>query len=235
MKIEVWTDLVCPLCYIGKRQLELALEQMSFKEHVLIEYKSFEIYSNQSNEQTKKLNDILIEQYDLTHKNINDFVEQAKKVGILYQLDLLLHVDTFDAHRFLKYACTQNKANEVVERLLQGYFIKKEALDDVHTYMKVCEELSFDKEEVTSLLTSNKFSRAVKYDQIEAKEIGIKYPPYFLFNEEFALPGIQSVEVFKRALELTWEYMGKKPSFTINRKTTSKTTYCIGDDCDKDL
>lgn len=228
MKIEVWADFVCPFCYIGKRQLELALNHIPFKKHILIEYKSYEIYPNNHNE-SKRLQDILNDKYGISVKHLQNIVKHAEKIGILYQLDLLMHVNTFNAHRLLKYACTQNKQDEVVERLLKGYFIEREKINEYETIMKICDELSLNKNEVNTLLNSNKFSQAVQCDQLEADEIGIEQTPFFLFNEELALSGIQSIDIFKEAIEVTWEQMGKKPMFSKMKR--SETTYCTGENC----
>lgn len=235
LKVEVWIDLVCPFCYIGTRQLELAIDQVPFKKHILIEYKSFEIDSNTLTDKSKRIKDILVENYNLSTNKLAKIVEQSKEIDLTFELDMLWHVNTFNAHRFLKYACANNKATEVVERLLESYFIKQEKLDSNDTFMKICEEFNFNKNEVSSLLQSNKFSRAVKYDQIEAEDIGIEHPPYFLINEEFALLGVQSVDFFKEALEVIWEQMGEKPLFTIKQTKQSRTTYCSGEDCVEDL
>lgn len=232
MKIEIWSDFVCPFCYVGKRQLELALDGCSFKENVIIEYKSFEIYSTSNHNESKKLIDILSKRHDFTADNMQNVIERAKEVGLLYKFDMLMHVNTFNAHRLMKYACTKNRSTEVVERFLKGYFIKKEQINDYHTLMTICEELSFDKREVDVILQSNKYSKAVKCDQLEADEIGIKQTPFFLFNEELAISGIQSIEIFKEAIELTWESMGRTPVFTAMKKDKSKTTYCSGDHCE---
>lgn len=231
VKIEIWTDFVCPFCYIGKRQLELALEKLPFKDNVLIEYKSFQIYPTSPNDKIKKLSDVLLEKYNMSIENIQNINNWAEEVELFYKLDVLMHVNTFDAHRFLKYACTKDKAEEVVERLLKGYFINRERIDDYNVLQKICDELSFDKKEVNVLLHSNKFSRAVKCDQIEADEIGIENIPFFLFNEEFAISGIQSVDIFKEALEETWDMMERKPLFTTRKNKRSKTSYCTGENC----
>lgn len=233
MKIEVWTDFVCPFCYIGKRQLELALNQLPFKQHVIIEYKSFEIYPASEKSGTKPISDLLLDRYKLSNEQLEEIILLAEEVNLSYKLDVLMHVDTFNAHRFMKYACTQNRAADVVERLLKAYFINNEQLDDYETIMKICDELSFDKDETSSILKSNKYSRAVQFDQIEASEIGIEQIPFFIFNEEQAIAGIQSIEVFREALEMMWEHMGRKPIFSAEKQAQAKTTYCTGDKCDQ--
>lgn len=233
MKIEVWADLVCPYCYIGKRQLELALNELPFKQHVIIEYKSFEIYPKSEKTEQRTIEDLLCDRYNLTIEQTEEILIQAKKVNLSYKLDMLMHVDTFNVHRFLKYACTQNKANEVAERILKGYLINGEKINDYETLMKIGKEFSFNNAEIESILKSNKYSRAVKCDQIEANEIGIEKIPFFLFNEEQALEGIQSIELFQEALQFTWDWMGHQPMFSVKKDGKSKTTYCTGEHCDK--
>lgn len=232
MKIEVWADLVCPYCYIGKRQLELALNELPFKQHVIIEYKSFEIYPKSEKTEQRTIEDLLCDRYNLTIEQTEEILIQAKKVNLSYKLDMLMHVDTFNVHRFLKYACTQNKANEVAERILKGYLINGEKINDYETLMKIGKEFSFNNAEIESILKSNKYSRAVKCDQIEANEIGIESVPFFVFNEKISIAGIQTVETFIEVLEITWENMGRKPQFSLNKNNRFKTSYCTGNHCD---
>ena len=238
MKIEIWSDFACPFCYIGKRQLDLALKDFPNRKHVMIEYRSYELNSSVDKNSNKKMKDFLADYYNIPIKKIQemtaDITEQAKQVGLTYRLDNLMQINTFDVHRFMKYACTKNKESEVVERLLQGYFINMERIDDHSILMKISEEFQFNEDEVSSVLNAKKFSRAVKCDQTEAKEMGIQGVPFFLFNEQYAVSGAQPIDVFKQVLETIWEKMNEEPKFTLRKSDHSKTSYCTGSDCEKE-
>lgn len=113
MKIEVWSDFVCPFCYVGKRRLEQALEQFPHREQVEVEFKSFELDQTQSHIQDKASMNCLLQNTELAlnrQKQMNENVgEQAAGVGLNYNFDTMKHTNTFDAHRLAKFAATEGK------------------------------------------------------------------------------------------------------------------------------
>ena len=206
MKIEVWSDFVCPFCYIGKRTFEAALEEFPHHESVFVEYKSYELDSG------KKMN-----------ANVG---EQAAGVGLIYNFENMQPTNTFDAHRLAKYAASHNKGNEMTERLLKAYFIDSDLISDFPTLIRLASEVGLNAVEVEAFLQSCKHTKVVRLDQEQAEEIGVQDVPFFVFNEKYAVSGAQPAEVFTEVLEKLWEEENEQPDLQTLNPQKNKTTYC---------
>ncbi|MUK89806.1 thioredoxin domain-containing protein [Ornithinibacillus sp. L9] len=235
MKIEVWSDFVCPFCYIGKRRLEQALDKFTNKEHVTVEYKSYELDPNAEINPNKSIHELLAGKYGMSvekAKSMNENVgKQAAEVGLTYNFDTMQHTNTFDAHRVAKYAQRQGKGKEMTERLLHAYFTEGQLVSDTTTLANLAEEVGISKEEVLSVLNSDKYASRVREDEDTARQIGVQGVPFFVFNEKYAVSGAQPLEVFAEVLEKVWEEEREKPALQSLNPKTSKTTYCTDDGC----
>ncbi|SES98798.1 Predicted dithiol-disulfide isomerase, DsbA family [Oceanobacillus limi] len=235
MKIEVWSDFVCPFCYIGKRRLESALENFPNKDAVDIEYKSYELDPNADKNPGKTVHELLANKYGMTvekAKNMNDNMKkQAAEVGLTYNFETMQHTNTFDAHRLAHYANKQGKGKEMTERLLHAYFTESKLISDLDTLVDLAGEVGLNKEEVLSVLKTDQYRSRVREDEDTAKQIGVQGVPFFVFNEKYAVSGAQPVEVFSEVLEKVWEEEQEKPTLQSLNPKTSKTTYCTDDGC----
>src|SRR5699024_376432 len=201
MKIEVWSDFVCPFCYIGKRRLEQAIENFDHKDKIVINYKSYELDPDAEETTNESMHEILAKKYNMPieqAKQMNENVaSQAKEVGLEYNFDSMKNANTFDAHRVVKAAAKDSKEKEMVERLLKAHFTDGKQISDHETLIMLANEVGVDHERVQSVLESRKYSAYVRDDEEQAAQIGVQGVPFFVFNEKYAVSGAQPSEVFK--------------------------------------
>ncbi|MBR3118139.1 MULTISPECIES: DsbA family oxidoreductase [Oceanobacillus] len=235
MKIEVWSDFVCPFCYIGKRRLENAMEKFPHKEQVTLEYKSYQLDPTAEHipgknfyETFSELKGIPLEQVKTMNQQVG---QQAATVGLNYNFDDMKYANTFDAHRVAKYAEEKGKGKEVTERFLHAYFTESELLSDYDTLIKLAAEVDLDKEEVEHVLQSDKYRNKVNEDIDVARQIGVQGVPFFVFNEKYAVSGAQPAEVFEEVLNKVWEEEKEKPILQSLNPKKSKTSFCTDEGC----
>ncbi len=205
MKIEVWSDYVCPFCYIGKRRLEIALEKFEGKENVELIFKSFELDPQAKKKYDENIYELIAKKYGMSleeSKALNNQIkEQAKEVGLNYDLDNLKYTNTFDAHRIAQYAKEEGKMNKLSERILKGYFIEALDISNHDVLIELAKEVGLDSKKVSEVLTSDKYSEDVRRDESTAAKVGVRGVPYFVFNDKYAISGAQSSEAFLEVLE----------------------------------
>ena len=205
MKVEIWSDVVCPFCYIGKRKFEAALEQFESDDEVEIEYKSFQLSPNTETNPNISTHEALA-----NHKGIS--VEQAKQmgdqvtqvaaaVGLNFDYENAVVANTFNAHRLLYFAKIHGKQNELKERLLKAYFVQGENIDDSATLLKIAEEVGLDASQAGDLIASDELAMEVKADIQEAQSLSIHGVPFFVFNRKHGVSGAQDPTVFLQTLE----------------------------------
>lgn len=235
MKIEIWSDIACPFCYIGKRKLEEALAGFSQKEHVDIEFKSYQLdpnaplYSGQDFYKNMAVKFGSVEQAKQMTANIT---EQAKLVGLDFRFDTMKPTNTFDAHRITKYAKEHGKDALISEKLLQANFTDSKDVGDIETLAEIAEEVGLNKEEALAVLQDKQaYAKEVYADIEEAKQFGITGVPYFIFNRKYAISGAQPAETFAQALNKVWEE--EKPNTTFENLATNNEsdTACGADGC----
>ncbi|WP_207425253.1 DsbA family protein [Pedobacter sp. SYSU D00535] len=204
MKVEVWSDIVCPFCYIGKRKFEKALEDFAGKDKVEIEWKSFQLDPSTQSEPGKSVYEYLAERKGMSLENSKEMHQQvtqmANEVGLDYQFDKAVVANTFDAHRLIHFAAKFDKQGEAKERLLAAYFIEGKNIADLDTLVGLAKELGLDESEARAALAQKTYSDEVKKDIQEAQQLGVRGVPFFVFNRKFAVSGAQSPEVFAGAL-----------------------------------
>lgn len=238
MKIDVYSDFVCPFCYIGKRRLEKALEQFSNKDSVTVTYKSYELDPNAVKNPDKNIHELLASKYGMSVEKAKESNEnlgkQAAELGLTYRFDNMQHTNTFDAHRLAKYAEEQGKGKEMTERLLQAYFTESLHIAHYETLTNLASEVGLEKDAVLEVLESSDYAKAVRGDEKEAQQIGVQGVPFFVFNEKYAVSGAQPPEVFSEVIEKVWEEEKEQPILQTLNPKKSETTYCTGDGCEVD-
>ncbi len=236
MKIEIWSDYVCPFCYIGKRKLEEALANFPQKDQVDIEFKSYQLdpdaqpYTGQDfyESMAKKFGSI-----EQSKQMTVSITEQAKLVGLDFRFDTMKPTNTFDAHRLTKYAKVRGKNEAISEKLLYANFTESEDIGDVETLAKIAEEVGLDKEETLAMLHNKQaYADEVKIDLDEAKQFGITGVPYFIFNRKYVLSGAQQSDVFTQALNKVWEEEQSTTTFESLATTNNSEIACGEDGCD---
>ncbi|WP_068777319.1 DsbA family oxidoreductase [Paenibacillus sp. FJAT-26967] len=224
MKVEIWSDFVCPFCYIGKRRFEEALEQFAHKDEIEVVYRSYELDPNSPRDTNRSMAEILaskygmsIEQAEATNANIT---EQAAGVGLTYRMDKLIPTNTFDAHRLAHYAGQHGKAHEMTELLLKAYFTDNKHIGDRDTLAALAAEIGLDKNEAAQVLASDQFTQEVRADEQEGADLGISGVPFFVIDRKYGVSGAQPGEVFVQALQKAWDEV--KPSLTLVNDASSE-------------
>lgn len=207
MKVEIWSDVVCPFCYIGKRRFEKALE--AFPEKVEIEWKSFQLDPGTVSspgvsviEYMAGRKGISLEQSVEMHRQVT---QMANEWGLDFHFERALVANTLDAHRLLHFAAVQGKQAEVKERLLSAYFIEGKNIGDRNILVSLAEETGLNPQDVRKSLEDNSFSGEVKADILEARKLGIRGVPFFMFNKKYGVSGAQAPETFLDILKKVQE------------------------------
>lgn len=214
MKVEIWSDVMCPFCYIGKRKFEKALDQFPHKDKVEIIWKSFQLNPALKTEPGKNINQYLAEVkgWPLEYaQQMNDRVtNMAKEVGLTYNFDKAVVANSFDAHRFSHLAKNHGLQDKAEERLFSAYFTEGKNTADHNTLVQLGADIGLDPTEVRQMLDSNDFAEKVNNDIYEAHQIGVRGVPFFLIGNKYAVSGAQESVTFLQGLNLGWEEFESK-------------------------
>jgi predicted DsbA family dithiol-disulfide isomerase len=199
VKVEIWSDVVCPWCYIGKRRFESALAQ--FDQPVEVEWKSFELDPDAPVRRGSTA-EHLARKYGLTLDQVATMHERmtalAAAEGLEYHLDETQGGNTFDAHRLLQLAKERGIGREMKERLLRAYFTEREPIGEREVLVRLGEELGLA--DAADVLDSDGYAAAVRADEDEARLLGISGVPFFVVDRYYAVEGAQPAEVILGAL-----------------------------------
>lgn len=205
MKVEIWSDVMCPYCYIGKRKFEAALAQFAQKDKVELEWKSFQLAPEMKTQPDMNIHQFLAEHKGVSlsdAKGMNDYVTQmAKQVGLVYNFEKSVVANSFNAHRFGHFAKQYGKQNEAEELLFRSYFTDGKNIDDNGTLIQLGAELKLDTAALKTALENGTYSDDVRSDIYEAQQVGVRGVPFFLFNRKSAVSGAQDSAIFLDALE----------------------------------
>ncbi|BAU52908.1 DsbA family oxidoreductase [Mucilaginibacter gotjawali] len=222
MKVEIWSDVMCPFCYIGKRRFEQALAGFAQQEDIEVEWKSFQLNPNMVTNPAISIDQYLAEVkgFTLDHaKQLNNHVTQmAAEVGLTYNFDRSVVANSFNAHRYSHLAKKQGKGIEAEEQLFRAYFTDGKNIDDLDTLVELGTAIGLDATEVRKTLESNAFADEVKRDIAEAQQLGIQGVPFFVMNNKYGVSGAQAVPVFEQTLQKAyteWQQENPKPKLEI--------------------
>ena len=233
MKVEIWSDVMCPFCYIGKRKFELALEKFPHRDTVEITWKSFQLNPEMITDPDKNINQYLAEVKGWSVKQAEDannyVTDIAKKVGLTYNMDKAIVANSFDAHRLSHLAKKYNKQDALEERLFLAYFTEGKNTADHDTLIAIGVEIGLEENEIKSMLESNEFSAEVNRDILEAQMVGARGVPFFVFDRKYAVSGAQDPAAFEQVLNTIWEEQTKLTPITINENAGD---VCGPDGCD---
>ena len=206
MKIEIWSDVVCPWCYIGKRRLEKALSV--FEHPVEIHWRSYQLDPSAPAAPTETVAEALGRKYGggpEAGKQMIDRVEAvAAEEGLIFRHHQSLRVNTVDAHRLLHLAHSQGLQGELKEALLAAYFTHTENVADHDTLRKVAAGVGLDPQRVDEVLGSNEFHDEVWADIAQAQAYGATGVPFFVVDGRYGVSGAQPTEVFAQVLDQAW-------------------------------
>lgn len=210
MKIEIWSDIVCPFCYIGKRNFEKGLAAFSHPEAIEVEWKSYQLDPEAPEyPSTETYAQILAEKYGWTlekaQQQIDSMTEMAQAAGLDYKLEKTKRLNTFHTHRILQLAKTKEVANEAEEAFFKAYFIEGKDLIQRGTQIEILESLGLTEADLEEALQQEIYAEAVHADIQEAKEIGVQGVPFFVLNRKYAVSGAQAPEGFLEAIETAYK------------------------------
>src|SRR4051794_511010 len=177
MEIEIWSDVMCPFCYIGKRNFEAALERFEHRDEVDVTWRSFQLAPDLPRRVDGDVHDYLAAKYGGGRENAKAMnarvTETAAAAGLAYDLDSAVLGNTFDAHRLTHLAARHGLQDAAEERLFAAYFTQREHIADHQTLVRLGSEIGLDPEEVRAMLAGDEYGDVVRSDMREARELGI--------------------------------------------------------------
>jgi predicted DsbA family dithiol-disulfide isomerase len=234
LKVEIWSDVQCPFCYIGKHKFEAALNNFKNKDAVEVVWKSFQLNPNLVTD-----TNLSTSQYLAKHKGIsiaeaqkmgNYVAEAGAKIGLDFQFDSAVVANTFNAHQILHFAEKKGLQNELKEALFIAHFTEGKNIDDANILALIAEKVGLDKADILETLSKNTFKEAVKFDFQEARLFGIQGVPFFVFNRKYAISGAQESNAFLETLEKSFsEWHNEKPK--IDLEITQGDSCAIDGNC----
>lgn len=205
MKIEIWSDVICPFCYIGKRNFEQALEEFSESHYIEVEWKSFQldpkakpaagvdVYTYLAETKGKSL--------EWSYQAHQQIAEMAAQSGLEYRFDIAHPANTFLAHRLIQLAKTKGKGIEAEEALFSAYFTEGKNIQDDATIIEIGTDLEISSDELQLLVDTDIYSEEVNRDIYEAKQLGINSVPFFVLDNKYGVSGAQPVKTFAAYIE----------------------------------
>lgn len=223
MKVEVWSDIVCPFCYIGKKNYEKALREFAGAAEVELEWKSFQLdptipqgvsYSGQAK--------YLSEQRGMPIEQIQSMLQSvtatAAAAGIEMNLEQSFATNTLHAHRLLHFAKSEGLGDALKDRLFRAHFTEGLDVGDRATLVQLAVDVGLDKDRSQAVLEGDQYAYEVNQDIQEAANIGVTGVPFFVFNRKYAVSGAQPAEVFLQTLEKSfteWKESQPKPTLQV--------------------
>ena len=207
MTIEIWSDVVCSWCYIGKRHLERALETFPQRDQVALRWRSFEldpgiaVDAGTADEELARRRGISLEEARAMHEQTE---RQGAELGIAFDFQHAGRGNTFDAHRVLQMAAERGVQEAVNERLMATYFCEGGAIGDRATLAAAAAAAGLDRDQVAAMLESDQYGADVRRDEQEAAVLGINGVPFFVIDRRYGLSGAQPAEVLLQVLEQAW-------------------------------
>jgi predicted DsbA family dithiol-disulfide isomerase len=203
LTVEIWSDVVCPWCYIGKRRFEAAVAR--FPHEVAVVWRSFEldpgapaVREHGATEHLASKYGMSVEQAQSSHAQMT---ELAAREGLEYHFETARGGNSFDAHRLIHLAAARGKQAEAQERVMRAYFTEGVAIGDREQLVALAAELGLDPDEARSVLESDTYADAVREDEHLAQRIGIHGVPFFVLGRRYGVSGAQPADILVQALE----------------------------------
>lgn len=202
--IEIWSDVVCPFCYVGKKKLEQAIQRLNSEDKVEIIWHSFQLDPDFPKGESMPSTPYLSERKGYPKEQVIAMSENLTIQGKSYDIDFnfneALTFNTLDAHRLIQWAKTENKSNALKEALMKAYFTDGIDLSKKENLISICKSLGLDTIKGQVVLDSNSYAEEVQNDIYQSRQLGIRGVPYFLINESLTISGAQSDEIFESVI-----------------------------------
>ncbi len=208
MKVEIWSDVVCPWCYIGKRRFESALREFPHADDVDVTWRSFELDPNAPPVRDGRTVDNLARKYGMSVAEAQAAEDRVTKLaaqeGLDYRFDVAKSGNTRDAHRLLHLAAERGVQSAMKERLMSAYFTQGEPIGDRATLARLAGEVGIEAADAKTTLESDAYAEEVLADEREAQALGITGVPFFVIDRRYGVSGAQPAEIIRGALEQAW-------------------------------
>lgn len=209
LKIQIWSDIMCPFCYIGKKRLENALNQFGHQDTIEIEWKSFQLDPNFIASEKDNLAEHLAEKYrkdqEWALESLNNTAQTAANAGLEFHFEKVIMANSLNAHRLLHLAKENQLGSKLKELLFKAYFTDGKDVNNKETLKELALQAGLEAQKIDSVLTSDAFANEVQEDMLMAQKIGIQGVPFFVFDNKYAVSGAQYEQTFVNVLEKVWE------------------------------
>jgi predicted DsbA family dithiol-disulfide isomerase len=208
MQVEIWSDVVCPWCYLGKRHFEAALQSFDHRADVDVVYRSFELDPTAARDDTEPMIDVLARKYGMSRQQAADsqrqMTERAAAAGLEFHMDGLRRGNTRDAHRLLHLAKNVGLQPELTERLHRAYFTEQRSVFDHDGLLEIGVEAGLDQADVRRVLASVDYDDAVGTDEAMAASLGATGVPFFVIDRRYGISGAQPAAAITQVLHDAW-------------------------------
>jgi predicted DsbA family dithiol-disulfide isomerase len=209
MEVDIWSDIACPWCYIGKRRFEQALSEFEHSDDVHVNWRSFELDPNAPAQREGDLAALLAAKYGMSVEQARASQQQltqtAAAEGLEFHFDIARSGLTFDGHRLIHLAALHGRADAMKERLMRAYFTEGELIADHETLVRLASEVGISKLETRAVLAGQRYADAVRADEAIAQQLGIGAVPTFVVNRRLAMSGANPPDQLLALLRQGWE------------------------------
>lgn len=234
MRVEIWSDIVCPWCAIGKARFEQALADAPYRDEVEVVWRSFELDPHAPARRDGDYVAMLARKYGASHEQaqamIDRMTENAAAEGLVFDFSIAQPGNTFDAHRVLHLAAERGIQHEVAARFLRAYHSEGEAIGDHDSIRRLAADAGLYEGEVAEVLATDRFAEAVRADEAQAVAFGCSGVPFFVLDRRFAIAGAQPVDVMRQALDRA--HAASAPLQFVGAGGTSADPSCDDGSCD---
>jgi predicted DsbA family dithiol-disulfide isomerase len=209
MHIDIWSDVVCPWCYLGKRRLERALDEFQHRHEVSITHRSFQLDPTRPKHVTMNRRQMLMAKYHLTEDQVTEMDGKMERTaaldGLVYRLAPEgVTGNTLDAHRLLHFAKARGREDAMLDRLYRAYFSEQRSVFDTDSLVALATDTGLDPAEAREVLNGDAYSEEVDADIKEARLLGVSGVPFFVIDDRYGVSGAQPVDVFRQVLAHAW-------------------------------
>jgi predicted DsbA family dithiol-disulfide isomerase len=212
MQVEIWSDVVCPWCYLGKRRFEEALAAFGHRADVQVVFRSFELDPAAPAGATKSTVELLADKYGMTPAQASqaqrEMVERAAGDGLTFRMGSLRSGNTRDAHRLIQLAKDRGRQDAMVERLHRAYFTDEDSVFDHEALIRLAAEAGLDRDEAAAVLAGDAYNEHVDTDEAMARALGATGVPLFVIDRKYGISGAQPAETISHVLERAWAEAG---------------------------
>jgi predicted DsbA family dithiol-disulfide isomerase len=209
LAVEIWSDVVCPWCYLGKRRFAAALAHFPQRADVRVTWRSFELDPEAPRVRDASAAEHIASKYGMSVEEAKEsqaqMTEMAAAEGLHYDFDRARGGNTFDAHRLIHLAAAHGRQDAANERLMRAYLSEGEPIGDREALVRVIADVGIDADEAGAVLDGDAYAGAVRADEELAAQLGIRAVPYFVLDRRYGVPGAQPAELLLRALERAWQ------------------------------